>query len=232
MKNNVLIDFPSCINPKVNELIVKYAKKRELPAKKIFVQPGDIVDSIFYIFSGRTRHYMINTDGVEKISYILNNGWFLREGTFVRSSTETFAARFSITELPTTLYVIGKDCYNRLIDFPDFSNELLRSSTTKNDLLRKELESIVFDTAKDRLLKLFTASMKASKIIDEHWHELNISYSHQEIAAILGVNRVTISRLIAKAMKDGELRTVNSRIQINSTAVSRLALVEESETDS
>ncbi len=221
-KSYVLVDFPSCANLEVNELIARYAKRRELPGKKIFVNPGDIIDSIYYIHTGRTRHYMINNDGVEKISYILNNGWFLREGVFVRHTPNMLAERFSITEIPTVLYVIDRKCYDKLLQYPEFSNELLHSSTTKNDLLRRELESIVFDTAKDRLLKLFAASIKPTLIIDDHWHELKISYSHQEIAAILGVNRVTISRLIATALKDGDLRTLNSRIQIHSGTIARL----------
>lgn len=226
MKNTVLVDFQSCVNSEVNELIVQNAKRIMLPAKKVFVQPGDIVDSIYYIHAGRTRHYMINSDGIEKISYILNNGWFLREGVFVKPTVEVVAERYSITEIPTIIYSINYNCYNKLLHYPEFSNELLRSSTTKNDLLRRELESIVFDTAKDRLLKLLVSSAKLKEVIDGHWHRLRISYGHQEIAAILGVNRVTVSRIIASSVKNGELRTLNTNIQVHTTTIERMLLNE------
>lgn len=226
MKNTVLVDFQSYVNPEVNELIVQNARRMMLPAKKIFVQPGDVVDSIYYIHSGRTRHYMINSDGIEKISYILNNGWFLREGVFVKPTVGVIAERYSITEIPTVIYSINYNCYNKLLHYPEFSNALLRSSTTKNDLLRRELESIVFDTAKDRLLKLLASSAKLKEVIDGHWHRLRISYSHQEIAAILGVNRVTVSRIIASSVKNGELRTLNTNIQIHANTIERMFLKE------
>lgn len=222
MKNTVLVDFPSCVNPEVNNLIVKNARRMLLPAKKVFVQPGDLVDSIYYIHTGRTRHYMINSDGVEKIAYILNKGWFLREGTFARPERRVFAERYSITEIPTELYVINQACYRVLLHYPEFSNELLHSSTTKNDLLRRELESIVFDTAKDRLLNLLASSARPKELVDDYWHRLRISYSHQEIAAILGVNRVTVSRIIAASMKHGELRTVNGALQIHENVLARI----------
>ncbi|HWR12760.1 MAG TPA: Crp/Fnr family transcriptional regulator [Rectinemataceae bacterium] len=227
MKSTVLVDFPSSVNPEVNELIVRNARSIILPAKKVFVQPGDLVDSIYYIHAGRTRHYMINSDGIEKISYILNNGWFLREGVFVKPNEKVIAERYSITEIPTVLYSISNNCYNKLLHYPEFSNELLRSSTRKNDLLRRELESIVFDTAKDRLLKLLASSAKLKEIIDMYWHRLRISYSHQDIAAILGVNRVTVSRIISTSIKNGELRTVNATIQIHTDVIARMLLDEK-----
>lgn len=227
MKSTVLVDFPSCVNPEVNELIVHNARSIVLPAKKIFVQPGDIVDSIYYIHMGRTRHYMINSDGIEKIAYILNSGWFLREGVFVKPNARVIAERYSITEIPTVIYSINDNCYNKLLRYPEFSNELLRSSTTKNDLLRRELESIVFDTAKDRLLKLLASSAKLKEVIDTHWHRLRISYSHQDMAAILGVNRVTVSRIISSSIKNCELRTVNATIQIHADVIARMLLEEK-----
>lgn len=230
-RNNVLVDFPSCTNEAVQHLIMTYARPKHIPAKKIFVEPGDIVDSIYYLHTGRTRHYMVNEDGVEKISYILNSGWFLREGTFVRDTPYLRAERYSITETTAIIYMIDRPCYARLLNYPEFSNELLHSSTAKNHLLRRELESIVFDTAKNRLLNLLAASARHHETIDGHWHELGISYSHQDIAAILGVNRVTISRLVAAAVRDGNVRTVNSRIQIDAAIVTLMTDEAEPEFD-
>jgi len=222
LNSNVLVDFHSCLNPQVGDLIVKNAKRRDLPAKTIFVRPGDPVDSIYYIHKGKTRHYMINTDGSEKVSYILNDGWFLREGTFLQPDTPTFAERFSVTEMPTTFYIIDKPCYDKLIRNPEFSQELLRSSTTKNLMLRREMESMVFDSAAERVLKLLAVSANLSETVDRHWHRLKIAYTHQELAAIIGVNRVTVSRVMASFSKTGEIRMVNQKIQIHKDVVARL----------
>jgi CRP/FNR family cyclic AMP-dependent transcriptional regulator len=231
MKSNVLVDFPSCVNPQVNELIVRYARQMELPAKKVFVQPGDLVDSIYYIHSGRTRHYMVNADGIEKVTYILNKGWFLREGVFIRAQPRMYAERFSITELPTVIYVIDRRCYDKLSQYPEFSKELFRSSTAKNDLLRREMESIIFDSAKVRLLKLLCVAAKTPELVDGYWYRLKISYSHQELAAIVGVNRVTVSRFIATLKQSGDLRTVNRNMQIHADTVGRLLRSEAADRD-
>jgi CRP/FNR family cyclic AMP-dependent transcriptional regulator len=165
---------------------------------------------------------MVNVDGVEKVTYILNKGWFLREGVFVKPQVGIYAERFSITEMPTTIYVIDLNCYNKLLQYPEFSKELLRSSATKNDLLRREMESIIFDSAKDRLLKLLGVSAKLAEVVDGHWYRLKVAYTHQELAAIIGVNRVTISRFMAALKKSGELRSVNKNIQIHADVMNRL----------
>lgn len=52
--------------PKQNELtnlIAQNGRKLELPAKKIFLEPGDKLRGIYYIAEGRTRHYMIARTG-------------------------------------------------------------------------------------------------------------------------------------------------------------------------
>ena len=68
--------------PKQNELtnlIAQNGRKLELPAKKIFLEPGDKLKGIYYIAEGRTRHYMIAPDGTEKLLYTLSAGWFYGE---------------------------------------------------------------------------------------------------------------------------------------------------------
>ena len=65
--------------PKRNELtslIEQNGVRMEVPAKKVFLKPGDTLNGVYYIAEGRTRHFMCAPDGAEKLLYTLSAGWF------------------------------------------------------------------------------------------------------------------------------------------------------------
>jgi CRP/FNR family cyclic AMP-dependent transcriptional regulator len=213
--NQMVVSFPAYINEPVNRMIESCARRIELPAKKIFVCPGDAIDTILFIAEGRTRHYMISSEGIEKVIYILNRGWFLRESVFVFDNFRV-AARYSITEMKTVLFSIDFCQFNHLMEFPDFAKALLRSSCIKNEVLRRHTESLTFDSGKKRFLKLLVSLADRNVIKDGTWHPLTVKYTQSEIASIIGVNRVTISRFTSELCDEGAIRVVNRRIQLNS----------------
>ena len=60
--------------PKRNELtslIEQNGVRMEVPAKKVFLKPGDTLNGVYYIAEGRTRHFMCAPDGAEKLLYTL-----------------------------------------------------------------------------------------------------------------------------------------------------------------
>lgn len=211
--DDLYVNFPPHIDETTARLIEENARRILLPAKKIFVRPGDPVTSILYIKEGRTRHYMISPDGIEKVIYILGKGWFLRERTFV-DELGYQAARYSITEIPTELYAIERDQFEVLIQHPEFAKALLRSSCIKGEMLRRHAESIAFDSGKERLMKLLVSLADKTAVDSERWNPLTIQYTQQEMSAIIGVNRVTISRFMTELCNEGQIRVINRKIQV------------------
>ena len=57
--------------------------------------------------------------------------------------------------------------------------------------------------------------MNPNSVEDDHWYNLAISWTHHDIAAVIGINRVTVSRFIGELKNEGFLRLVNGRVQIN-----------------
>ena len=57
-------------NPnELQSLIAKNAVMLKIPAKTVFLEPGSKPEGVYYVASGRTRHYMIAQDGSEKILF-------------------------------------------------------------------------------------------------------------------------------------------------------------------
>ena len=211
--NDLFISLPEHREPGLAELIAQYSHTVRLPEKMIYVSPGDLVDTIIYIAEGKTISYMINFGGQEKVSYILSAGWFLRESAFVRSVPKT-ALRYLRAETATVLFSINRSNYEKLMCYPLFSKALLRSASVKNEMVRRQAESLALDSGQSRLLKLLFSLADSDQLIDGAWHPLLVRYTHQQMSAIIGVNRVTVSRYISELCNEGKIRIVNRKIEV------------------
>ncbi|MDD6315634.1 MAG: helix-turn-helix domain-containing protein, partial [Clostridia bacterium] len=56
------------------------------------------------------------------------------------------------------------------------------------------------------------------KVEDGKWYGLASKLTHNELAAIVGSARVTISKLINELCDDGFIRIINRRAQVNMAA--------------
>ncbi len=61
------VTLPVSNTNELQNLIAKNAVMLKIPAKTVFLEPGSKPEGVYYIASGRTRHYMIAQDGSEKI---------------------------------------------------------------------------------------------------------------------------------------------------------------------
>lgn len=202
--------------PKQNELtnlIAQNGRKLELPAKKVFLEPGDKLKGIYYIAEGRTRHYMIAPDGTEKLLYTLSAGWFYGETPCVLDDA---TGLYSKTERASVLYLIPNQKYEQLLAESDlFRNAILLSYSKKMRILRQEIANLSFTPCKDRLRRLYCSTADTSRVIDGGWYDLKLNYTQYEISTIVGGARVTISKLINELCAEGFIRVLNRKTQIS-----------------
>ena len=69
----------------------------------------------------------------------------------------------------------------------------------------------------NRLKKLLLSCVDSGRLNDGGWYDLCVAWTHQSIAAVMGINRVTVSRFITELKSEGFLRIVNGSIQISKT---------------
>ncbi len=216
MKNHAdLWPGPSCCNtPELRDLLKSRALLRELSPGEVFLAPGTPIRYASYIAEGVTAHTTTSEDGREKVLYRLGRGWFFSEEVLLREHIVE-SVRYAIAETPTLLYLLDKPAYLELLEHPIFVRAIIRCSAHKCSMLRREVESLTFDSTKERLMRLLGSSADRASVEDKYWYNMKVSWTHQDLAAIIGTNRVTISRLITELKADGYLRTVNGRLQIS-----------------
>lgn len=197
----------------LEKLIQERSAVLTYPAKKVFLEPGMILDGVYYMVSGRTCHYMMSLDGTEKILYTLAAGWFYGE---TPCSLSEPTGLYSKTEVKTTLYKLPIQEYEYLMDTNKlFRETILYSYSRKMLILRHEIENLTFNSCKDRLKRLFCSVADTSRLIEGAWYGMNVSYTQYELSTIVGGARVTVSKLISELCAEGFIRMLNHKLQIN-----------------
>ncbi len=207
------LTFPEQYNAELERLLLPYSVKMSHPAKHTFSVPGDELNCIYYIKEGRTKHYMMNDDGTEKILYTLTPGWFFGEiGWFLGYST----GLYSQTELPSVLYRVDGDACRRLLNQDEmFRDTLIRGYCHKLLVMRYEIENLTFNSCKNRIKRLLASSVDLKNVTDPGWYDLKVKYTHYELGVIVGSARVTVSKLMNELCNEGFIRVINRRVQVN-----------------
>ena len=214
--NKSSLTKPNVTRKEIEKLIQEHSVVLTYPAKKVFLEPGMVLDGVYYVASGRTCHYIISQDGTEKILYTLAAGWMYGETPCTLSEPTGI---YSKTEIKTTLYKIPLHEYNYLLDTnKQFREAVLFSYSKKMQIMRHEIENLTFNSCKDRLKRLFCSAADTTKLIEGAWYGMNISYTQYELSTIVGGARVTVSKLISELCAEGFIRMLNHRMQLNAKA--------------
>ncbi len=202
----------------VKELIRTCSTQIELPKGQMIHFPGTRDTSIYYIVRGTVRFVLNSYDGNEKTLYILGQDNFFNEEILFQP--HEVAASVFCNEA-CTLWKIDSSLHGDLLKNADFVQSVCQGMIRKNERMRHEIQSISFMSCKQRLLHIFASECSRDRVYDEHWYDIEKRYTHQELASIIGANRVTVSKLIAELCEEHQIRSIHRRIQIHSDAVKR-----------
>lgn len=201
---------------RLETLLQPYCKIQSFRPKTRFLELGDSLDGVYYIFRGRTKHYILGEDGAEKILYTLSARWFFGETPlFLHEPT----GLISETMESSVLWKLPFPIYTRLFN----ENLLFRSAimncmSRKMLILRHEIEHLVFSPCKQRIMQLLCSTVDTKSCEEGNWYDLFTHYTQYEISTIVGSARVTTSKLINELCSDGFIRILNRKIQVSRQA--------------
>ena len=220
MRNVFNLTFRAQPNAELERLIRENGSVHTVPARETILEAENPSTGIYYILSGRTRHYLLGADGSEKIVFALTAGWFFGE---MSCQLERHQDLYVTAEEKTEICFIPLERYRALVRESALFDDAIRQCMSQKALmLCHEIESLTFLTSKDRLLQLFYSSADTAFAFDGKWYPLKYNYTQQELGIILGVSRVTISKFVNEFCNDGIIRIVNRRMQINIGYYNRL----------
>lgn len=208
------LHFKERVNTELEDLLAKRAEILRIPHKTTFLHQYEDFHSLYFIRKGTTCHYMLDETGVEKILYTLNRGWFFGDIAAILNINYTSLSSFA--EEDTIIYKLSSVQFRELMDTSKvFRDSLMSCICYKLILLRYEIENLVFNSTRNRLIRYLCMNVDETDIEDGKWLSQKSRKTHYEIGIVIGATRVSVSRLISDLRNEGIIRIVNNGIQIS-----------------
>lgn len=163
------------------------------------------VSSVFYqLLTGRVRVFISRPDGSQRLLGIVEPG-----ATFGESSCFDGLPYYASAQAmaPSVARVFRRDDVLRAAKAdPSVSLDIFRALVRKQRLLAVEAASVAL-RSRDRVLMMLEHLTEAyGRQEDDGWIRLSVGISTEELASLIGVTRVTLSRDISALIKLGFLK--------------------------
>lgn len=175
---------------------VKFYKASET----IYIQ-DDFGDSFYYVKAGRVKVFILQEDGTEKILSIHEQGGFFGETTAIDQLPRPCCASAMIN---SEVIVLKLEDLEKLIELDkDLYLALLQSLTRKIRMLSFQIQDMSFLEAEQRIIHVLLKLAADFGITTADGIKLSISFSDQELAGLVGVCRVTVTKTFNSLKKQG-----------------------------
>ena len=193
----------------INKLIIKKFKKHET-----ILYEEDTNEFMYIILFGKVKAVRMTEEGKEIILAVHQAGDFFGEMSLIDGKTTP--ASVIATEDSLVAIISKKDFYSILLVQNKLTISLLKIFCSR---LRKSWDTI-------QLLNFNNASQRTKMILimlsDEYGKKssdgitLNIKLTHQDIAEMTGMTRETVTRILDKWQKTGEITVLKNKfIRLN-----------------
>jgi CRP/FNR family transcriptional regulator, cyclic AMP receptor protein len=199
------------------------ARMRRFPKGSPIYLPSDEAEGVFLLVEGRVKICSFTPDGKQAILAFIEPGELFGELALLDPSGRDEHAETTAT---STVVLLPLDELHQLME----ESAALALGVTKLIGLRRKrierrLKSLLFRSNRDRLIHLL---LDLAEQYGERTAEgvlLGIKLSHQDLAAVIGATRETVTVLLGELQLDGFLKVSRQRIVIR--AIDRLAGVAE-----
>lgn len=168
---------------------------------------GNHADEFYYLKSGSVRVFLCSENGSEKTLSVMKPGRIFGEAAFFdglpRVSSAKAIQRCEI--IPVTRRSL-LECIRRE---PQLAMNLLTYLSQTIRMLSAQVDTVTFQQSDERLARLLL------NLSAENGH---VSATHEDLAALAGVSRVTVSRILSDFSRRGWVNTGYRGIEVKDAA--------------
>lgn len=223
---NVKIDFlknielfSSLTEEELQQISTKVAVK-EFMKNEIILYEEDTSEFMYIIIFGKVKVLQTTEDGKETILALHSSGEFFGELSLLDGKT----APATVSALETSLIaMISKKVFHTLILTQEkVLEKLLQILCSRLRESWKKIQILNFKNASQRVEMLFYMLSKDHGQKTAEGITINVKLTHQDIADMTGLTRETVTRILDKWQKNGDISILKNRfIQLRSDFLRR-----------
>lgn len=169
-------------------------------------------DFVYIVKSGRVRITSYHDTGGERQLYIAETGCLIGENAVFLEQEQLYTA---ITIVDSVLYQISVEHFLKILsgDF-DLSKQVMQSLCRKNNVLYFQVLEVSFAQSMQRIAQVLLNLMYQYGETCDEGSRISIRFTHQDVANITSVSRVTVSNSLNELALSGVLKRQNGFIII------------------
>lgn len=214
MGNNGLIPLDFSSLPINAESIFKeFAQEKIYEKGSVIYRQEENASAFYFLKKGKVKVFFNSADGMEKTASLAESGSVLGEAAFFdqmpRVSTATTVTRCVIIPIdrPTLLKIFGK--------YPNLAMYLLTLQAKSIRMLSSQVTSMTFQKADKRISNALLQSKTEKNVVN---------LTHEEIGNLVGVSRVTVSKILNGFAELGLIKTAyKSVVILNAEKLKKIA---------
>lgn len=196
------LDLFSTLNEEEKEKINQLARPTWYEKNDSLFMQGDEIKRIFLVRSGSIRLFKYTEDGKEITLDICRENDLIGEMNLFTDMAQVVNA---VALEKSLVCECDRDDFLQLLEYPQISYKLIQSLIFKLNSNMDEMYSMQVEDAKSRVMQKlrFIAEQNGEK--EDGYYRLRVKLTHEEIASLVNVSRVMVTRCINELRSEGEL---------------------------
>ncbi|MEQ8403230.1 MAG: Crp/Fnr family transcriptional regulator [Silicimonas sp.] len=179
------------------------ARERTFRAGEHIYGQGELSSSFYVVVAGLVQISIVRIDGVEIVLEKMGPDTICGEAAAF-AEFPNFSSAVAIEPTTVLEFAAGRlpDLFR---EHPDFALALLRLTSLKQRVLALRLEHMVSNNPEERVLELLTRLGQMFGTSHAKGNMVRTRLTHEMIAAMTGVSRVTVTRTLKRMRQSGSL---------------------------
>lgn len=182
-------------------------RRREYPAGTEVFRPNEITEGVFYLREGLVKQIILTPGGIEKVIGLLKPGCLFGEALLLNRCP---AQSTAVAVEDSIIYTFSRRTMEDLFRIhPELLLEIARSLSFKVRLLTTQIWIMASEDSKSKIGKVLYLLTR-----DSQEKTPTIRLTHQALADIAGVHRVTVSDVLAGLSRQGIVECNRGRLVV------------------
>ena len=202
----------SLLNGDEIQSICKNGYLKEYRRGEIIFFENDSEKKLYLLVDGQVKLSMLSSEGREKVMTILQAGDIFGEISLFDHDPHPLTAE--VLEKARLMILDWNDLEEIIMEQPRLALKIIEALSKKTRLLTSQVRDLVFHDAKGRLANLLIRFANDFGQDVEEGTMIEIILTHQEIANLLGVSRVTVTKTLNKLIDEEIIKIKERKIYI------------------
>lgn len=187
-----------------------YGRRKKFKKNEVLYEQGEISTRFYFVIKGLVQISIFRVDGSEVVLELMGPDTVCGEGSAF-DGLPRFSSAVAIEDTEAIEFDASK-MTEVFRQHPEFATSLLRVTSLKQRVVAIRLKHLASREPQERIMELLTR-LEDMFAIDHPKGRLLVTHvTHEQIAAITGTSRVTVTRTLQRLREQGRISILDGHI--------------------